>query len=327
VENNANIEIERRRSFWQLIGATLVVYRRFPLLFLLLAAGVIVPYQLLVLAITGAGPLAEGHLSFATSTILTITDSFLVGPLVSALHVHALFDLRNGERPHLIAVARRSVAVLPVVSAVVIISYLGILIGLLALVVPGVLLMLRWAVVPQAAALESKSWTDALRRSEELTDGHYAHVFALVISVGAVGLAANLALGAALGHTTTSAASFIAGTALRTLISSLTALTTALLFFDLKARLHEGARETVTAEPSEVTAGDSSVPDGPGDPLTPDGYTDQGRPRGWYVDPAAPSRMRYWAADGTPGWSKRTTKTPTRTFDEWQALNERRRRS
>jgi hypothetical protein len=33
--------------------------------------------------------------------------------------------------------------------------------------------------------------------------------------------------------------------------------------------------------------------------------------------------MRYWAADDNPVWSKRTAKTPKKTLEEWQALNER----
>ena len=211
---------------------------------------------------------------------------------------------------------------LPVVSAAVLISVLGEAVGLVALIIPGVLLMLRWAVVAQVAALESKSWTDALHRSDNLTDGHYAHVFGLVISVAVIGFTANLALGIAFGHTTTTAASFLGGTALRVLVSSFTALVTALLYFDLTARFREGAREVVVPEPS----GDDplvEIPSGPGDPLTPDGYTDLERPSGWYIDPEAPARMRYWGADGR-SWSKRTTKTPKQTFAEWQALSENR---
>ncbi len=42
----------------------LALYRRFPILFLAFAAIVVVPYELIVLAITGAGPLAQGHLGF-----------------------------------------------------------------------------------------------------------------------------------------------------------------------------------------------------------------------------------------------------------------------
>jgi hypothetical protein len=315
-------EIERPRSALQLFGATFALYRRFPLLFLVLAAGVVVPYELIVLALTGAGPLARGHLGFGASTLLNLTDTFLIGALISALHIHAVRDVRDGQPPHLGAVTRRSIAVLPVVSAAVLISFLGEAVGLVALIIPGVLLMLRWAVVAQAAALESKSWADALHRSEKLTDGHNAHVFCLVISVTVIGFAANLALGTVFGHTTTTAASFLAGTALRVLVSSFTALATALLFFDLTARLREGAREVVMPKPS-ADAPFSEVPSGPGDPLTPDGYTDQDRPRGWYVDPEAPRRMRYWGADGR-SWSKRTTKTPNQTFEEWQALSESR---
>ena len=95
------------RSARQLVRAALELYRRYPLLFLVLAAGVIVPYEVIVLAATGAGPFAHGSLGFGTSTLLTLIGLGLIGPLVSTLHVHAVSEMSEGRKPRLVSVARR----------------------------------------------------------------------------------------------------------------------------------------------------------------------------------------------------------------------------
>ena len=60
-----------------------------------------------------------------------------------------------------------------------IVASFGIVLGLIALIVPGVLLALGWAVVAQVAAIEHEGWLPSLHRSRALTRGHYWHIFAL----------------------------------------------------------------------------------------------------------------------------------------------------
>ncbi|HVS99423.1 MAG TPA: hypothetical protein VHE08_02815 [Solirubrobacterales bacterium] len=317
-------EIECPRSAPRLILATFALYRRFPWLWLVLAAAVVVPYEVIVLLATGVGPFTHARVNFGVSWLLIATDSFLVTPLVSALHVHAVDDVRAGQRPALASVARRGVVTLPVVSAAAIISWLGIFAGLIALIVPGIMLMLRWSVVAQAAALEDESWTDALRRSTELSHDRYWHVFWVLVIAGLVGFIPNLLLGHVFGHTTTTAGSFVAGTALNVLIRSFTALATALLYFDLSTRLRtEPSRRSHMPPPLLSDAPSHRAVEPTGHPLDPDSYAEEDRPPGWYVDPDKPWRMRYWAADGEPGWSKRTAKTPKRTLAGWHKVNDR----
>ena len=107
--------------------------------------------------------------------------SALVGPLVSALHVNAVSLIGSGQRPKLVSVAQQGLQALPVVAAAQIIAGLGIGLGLIALVLPGIILALRWAVVAQVAATERTDWQGALRRSHQLTTGHYLHVFGVLV--------------------------------------------------------------------------------------------------------------------------------------------------
>jgi uncharacterized membrane protein (DUF485 family) len=89
VDRQSKLELERPRSIWEMLVATFELYRRVPFFFLILAAIVVVPYEVIVLVITGKGPLALGQMGFVPRQLLVAIDSFLVTPLVSALHVHA----------------------------------------------------------------------------------------------------------------------------------------------------------------------------------------------------------------------------------------------
>ena len=125
-----------------------------------------------------------------------------------------------------------------------------------------------------------------------------------------------------LRHTPTTGALFILGTAGQVLLRSFEALVTAVLYFDLKARPRGGA-EPIVIQPQDSEVPGSEAPSGNGDPLTPGAYTDQNRPPGWYVIPADPKRMSYWADGSKPAWSQQTAKTPRQTLVEWEELNSR----
>jgi hypothetical protein len=294
VDGQTTIELERQRSIPQLIGATFQLYARVPILFLVLAAVIVVPWEFVVLLVTGAGPLAVGHKGFLTNQLISLPDYFIVVPLISALHIHAVREIGQGRRPRLLSTFRQSLPTLPVVVLAAGFTGVATSIGYLALVVPGLLLTARWAVVAQTAAMDGGGWVDAIRRGTSLTDGERWHAFWLIVVAGAIILVPWLVAWHLTGHETTTTGSFAVGTALQILVRSFGALTAALLYFDLKARQ--------SIEPVEPE---------------PDARDASGRAAGWYIDPSNPTRMRYWAADGS-GWSKRTTKTPGQMLYEWE---------
>jgi hypothetical protein len=216
-----------------LVGATFRLYGRFAYLFPVLAAGVIIPYDVIVLAATGNYQAA--HTSAVTEAAVTLIGWVLISPLISALHVHAVSDVRTGEEPRIGSVTRRGLAALPVVAAATVMSGLGIALGLLALIVPGVLLYFRWAVVAQAAAIDRAGWSEALRSSRLLTAGQYGHIFAVIllttILTGLISVPVNLALGNS--HVPVAVAVQIV---VHVFTASFAALAWALLYFDLVAR-------------------------------------------------------------------------------------------
>jgi len=219
----------------QILGAALSLYRRYPVLFLVLAFVVTAPYELIVLAALGTAPIGGHSNNASTALILVLVDVALVGPLISALYAHAVVLIARNERPRLTKVVSSVWSVLAVVVAAQIVAGIGIGVGLLAFVLPGVYLWIRWAVVAQAAALEHTDWMGALRRSGELVHGNFLHVFGLVLVTTAVNLGLSEAAGAISGSKT-NATDVIVGIVVGTLIRSFAALTTALLYFDLLAR-------------------------------------------------------------------------------------------
>lgn len=67
-------------------------------------------------------------------------------------------------------------------------------VGLALLVVPGVYLLTRWSVAPVLAAAEGQRAGAALRRSYELTAGHFWHALGTVLLVAVAIVAGTLAL-------------------------------------------------------------------------------------------------------------------------------------
>lgn len=231
------LALDRERSVWRIAADALILYRRYPVLFFVLAVVVVAPYDLFVMAMTGQGPLGHGHhRSFALDLLLNIVDFSFVGPFVSALHTHAVVLAGKGARPRLRSVAARGLRVLPVVMAVEIVANLGIYFGLL-LVIPGIVLALRWMVSAQAAAIENKGWMPALSRSAKLTAGNYGRMVGLLAVLTPPVLAIHMLVPFLLPlGTSTSFRSVTLGVAINTATASFVALVLALLYFDLCVR-------------------------------------------------------------------------------------------
>jgi hypothetical protein len=286
----------------RLLVGTFELYRRYPALFFVLAAGMIVPYELIALAATGTGAFSRADASLGAQLFLSLADWALITPLVSALHVHAVAEVSRDREPRIGVVALQGLKVLPVVAAATIVSWLGITLGFVLLVVPGVILLLRWAVVAQAAAIEHEGWLPALSRSGQLTEENYRHVAAFLVMVWVIAAAPSIVGGLAFGHHDTNVASFLTGLAVRIIAASFAALAGALLYYDLLARWDSAA------EPASA----------PRSSFDPRAYSDLDRPKGWYVDPASPNWMRHWDGSDQPSWNG-STRTPRKIKRSWRA--------
>jgi hypothetical protein len=232
---NRSFPLDQARSVGQSVDLVVVGHRRHPILFLTLALSVVAPYTLIVLAATGTTPLGESHVSAQTILLLDVVSFALVGPLVSVLHIHALAMLGEGREPSFGAVYRPAFRVLPVAAAAQIVAGVAIGVGLLAFVIPGVVVAVRLAVVAQVAAIERSDWMGALRGSFELTRGLGWHVLGAVVVAGVFEFAL-LAAAQAVAGSHTHVQQVILAIGVGTIGQSFTALVTAVLYFDLKAR-------------------------------------------------------------------------------------------
>jgi hypothetical protein len=313
VEAGADWEVREPRSAGELIADAFRLYRRYPWLFFVLAAAVIVPAQLAVYLAFGYAPLGDGHRSFFLGEGLDLFFWSSVTALVSALHMHALNDAVRGRQPHPLAVGRKAMATFPGAVLAGVLTNFAATLGLLLFVIPGVLLWLRWAVATQAASLEGQGGLAGMKRSSVLTRRHYWHIIwvGLLISLIAV---PTIALDLAVHDVTPF--TFLAALTLRVLTASAGALTTAVLFFDLRARHEVGDESTPPPEPEDRSKVRRAVP-GETVAWDPRTYSNDERPRGWYVDPDFPARMRYWGAGDEQRWAG-ISRTPRNLRRAWR---------
>jgi hypothetical protein len=108
---------------------------------------------------------------------ITMLIESIFGPIYIAAMIHALSRLKEGQRPtysEAILVGLRNWGRLFVAR---LIAGLLILLGLIALIVPGILLLVRYALLDPAVVLEGATPAEARRRSTELTSGIRWQIF------------------------------------------------------------------------------------------------------------------------------------------------------
>jgi hypothetical protein len=103
------------------------------------------------------------------------------------------------------------------------------------LIIPGVILLVRWGLVAQTAAVEDVNWIGALGRSWELTRKAFWHVLGVLTLVGVISFAISRVV-YAIVSSSPPWVQILVGIVVETAALSFVALTTAVLFFDLLAR-------------------------------------------------------------------------------------------
>jgi hypothetical protein len=137
----------------------------------------------------------------------------------------------------------------PVIFAAGLVATLGIFVGTLLLIVPGILLSLAWAVCPAVAAVEDKGFMDIFRRSAELTRGCRGALFVIAVLFGiaaaVLSFVVRLAAGAPLlanGGPQPPLLTFLLQPATSALIASVIACVNAAAYIELR-----GVKEGLTA--------------------------------------------------------------------------------
>lgn len=221
----SQIDLRTPRTVGQILDLAFRLYARRLLLFVFLAAIVLVPYGVVTALVTHSKHGAAG-----AELILTLADLALVNPFVAAMQMQVLTDLGEGREPNIPDVLARGLRVLAVVAAAGIITFICEFAGLLFFIVPGLILAVRLAVVAPAAASGGISWPEAISRSFRLTKRNFWRVLGLLAIQGVL---TYLALAI---ESQNSISAAIIGVVLSILAQSFCTLLISLLYFDLRAR-------------------------------------------------------------------------------------------
>lgn len=257
----AELDLSRPRGLGEILAACFELYgRHFPT-FAAIALAIVVPMDLISLG------LIEGHLSsgydedavFGGGAAYTIVTLLVTTPLITAGHVHAVMDVGEGRKPKAARSLQAAGAVLLPVLGTVLAYSLGVMLGTLLLVVPGIFLAIYWYVAAQIVVAEGRGPAEALSRSGDLVGGSWWRVFGVVIVLSLVAMVPALALGipvtVAAGEADSGLLLVLGTILLDTVLYSFLALTGTILFFDLRARRGgsgASAQEDFSLPPSDL---------------------------------------------------------------------------
>jgi hypothetical protein len=184
-------------------------------------AAVLFALQFLVLLLVPGASIAIAILFWALSI------------LYQGMVVELVQDLEQGRRDHSVADLIRSVEpVLLQLIAVSIIYAVGVGIGFVLIIIPGLILLVIWSVVAPVTVLERPGVFAAFGRSRELVRGNGWNVFAVIVIVGLAVIIISLVIGAAavgLGTVGRAVVDWVVASA----VTPVSALAAAVLYFAL----------------------------------------------------------------------------------------------
>jgi hypothetical protein len=241
VTDAPRLELLRPRDIGAIFGDSLNAYFRHLLPFVAIGVAVVVPVELVVSGI-GLGQLSGGFDSGTTRSgvVVAAEDYLLVGPLISAMVIHALLAVADGRRPQIGPAIMSGLEAFRPIFVAVVIGAAGVILGFFALIVPGIWLLVRWFFAAQAVVVDGRRGVAALERSAELVQGSWWRVAGVLVFIFIVTTIAGVVIQApfiALARSADSSAVWLAGnTVASALMSPLAALMLTLLYFDLLAR-------------------------------------------------------------------------------------------
>lgn len=219
--------VNRELSVGETLGEVFSIYRE--------QAGVLLPvafWLFLVVAIVD-GVAGDGPVLLLAALLFSV----LVGTLYKGMVVSLVRDVQDGRRESSVGDLLGSVT--PVLGPLVgagVLSALGIGVGLVLLIVPGLILLTLWSVLAPAIVIENRGVLAAFRRSRELVTGYAWPVFGavlvgyLIVLVGTVvfgNIAASIAGGPLLR--------IVFGALASTITAPVDALVAAVLYYRLLA--------------------------------------------------------------------------------------------
>ncbi len=192
--------------------------------------GVLLPAALVVFAINAIVGLVFDH---GVLALIAVVVSLVLAILYDGMVVQLVRDVQDGRRDNSVGELFSSVSpvLLPLVG-VSILGGIGIGIGFVLCIVPGLFLLTFWSVVAPVTVIERPGVFSAFGRSWELVRGHAWAVFGTIVLVFLLVIAASVAaalIGLVLGDIGRAVLSWL----FNALTQPVAALTTSVLYFTL----------------------------------------------------------------------------------------------
>lgn len=175
------------------------------------------------------------------ATVVSLVGVFLL----QGAFVHAVLDVRDGRvdmtvgetfakaRPYLGAIAGASL-----------LAGLGIALGLLLLLVPGLYLLTIWVLIVPVIVLEGTGAMGSFSRSKDLVHGHGWNVFGLIVITFLLQIAVGIVIGLLVVSLPETTARFISDLFSGTVAGPFVAITWVVLYFRLREVSPGGAPPT-----------------------------------------------------------------------------------
>ena len=235
------LDLNRPRDLGALLSTTFNLYGRYFAVFAAIAFAVVVPVDLIFYGVMlGWLGSYDPTPPVGTELIATYASQLIAQPLITAMHVAAVMAIGEGRRPTLKESFVRGGDVFVPVLGALLLTWFFTLLGFVALIIPGIYVMVRLWVVAPAVVVENRRGMGAVRRSWELVKDNWWRILGITIVVGIIGGVAGAILsvpGTLIADETGSGPIALIGQIFGSAITySFQALTATLIFFDLRAR-------------------------------------------------------------------------------------------
>jgi hypothetical protein len=177
---------------------------------------------------------SEKDAAAAALSLLSLLGMVALGPLSQAIMLHIAFQDMGGRRVSLSESFRAALGRwLPLIGLAIVMG-LGIALGVLLLIVPGIILMTMWYVANPACIVERLGVSASMARSSALTKGHRWQVLGMIALIGIASAVMGAVVKGALGLTGSTGLAISGSLAWNALAGAFAAIFVVVLYHDLR---------------------------------------------------------------------------------------------